>query len=273
MSITVKKALKTGQIYINIPVFIIMFGSMILLFYLSAIKKIPFWFGPLSFLIGPFLGWIYWSYAIVKWKLWAYKNVRNVHELKEKAIRVGLIWNDESFFNKTEVWVNSQKKEWKIVKQKFNKKDIIKDDKNVPYETIIKFSKISFWINIVSACFLLFLSFYLYNENKSFDFTIILFILFSFYSFFNSIKKYRTNLLIKLNEIGLETVDLGFIPWKRINNIKVVKTGLGKSTTFNLTFNYKIKNDVFDAKINLDNLSKSFEEIEDLIKIYRKRYK
>jgi hypothetical protein len=47
--------------------------------------------------------WLYWSYAVPKWKLWAYSRVDDLERLKKEAIEIGLIWPDGSIFEKTEI--------------------------------------------------------------------------------------------------------------------------------------------------------------------------
>lgn len=273
MRVTVKQALKKGQITVNIPVFIIMFGVMCSLFYFSSIKRIPFYFTPLSFVIGPFCGWIFWSFAIVKWKLWAFKNVRNRHELKQKAIRVGLIWNDDSFFNKTEIWTKFQKEEWKKINKKFEQNDVIKDNLSVPFETIIKYSKLLFWFNISGIIFLLSFSCYLYIDEKEVSLTILLFLIYAVYLIYSTVKRSKKNLFIKLNEKGIQTNDADFLTWSKIRRINVYRDGFGKSTRYFLKFSYKKNGENFEEKLNLMYYTSNFEEIEDLIKIYKNRYK
>lgn len=272
MRVTVKQALKRGQITVNIPVFIIMFGVICSLFYFSSIKKIPFYFTPLSFIIGPFCAWIFWSYAIVKWKLWAFKNVRNRHELKQKAIRAGLIWEDGSFFNKTEIWTKYQRKEWKKINKKFHQKDIIRNDPSIPFETIIKYSKVLFWLNIIGIIFLFTYSFYLYFDEKEFSLTITLFIIYGVYLLYSTILKSRKNLFIKISEKGIQTHNTDFLEWCNVIKINVYREGFGKSTKYFLKFLYQKSEENFEEKINLMYYSSNFEEIEDLIKLYKKRY-
>ena len=53
-------------------------------------------------------GWLWWSIFEPKWKVWAYGNIRttDIAELKRQAILSGLIWQDSSPINKTEIWTN-----------------------------------------------------------------------------------------------------------------------------------------------------------------------
>ena len=94
--ITVDKAIKRGHLVINVPVFFLMMGTPCLAMYLFSEKLIPDWGIAVSFLIGFLFAWLYWSYGITKWRIWAFEYVRNVHELKKKAIQQGLVWKDKS---------------------------------------------------------------------------------------------------------------------------------------------------------------------------------
>lgn len=60
------------------------------------------------------IGWIWWSYKIVKWKYWAFSQtgLRKSYELYDKAIGVGLIWPTGSIFNKAEIWTKKDKENW-----------------------------------------------------------------------------------------------------------------------------------------------------------------
>lgn len=68
----------------------------------------------LILLVSVIIGWVWWSYQIVKWKCWAFSKVRKQesHDLYIKAIGVGLIWEAGSVFNKTEIWTAADKIKW-----------------------------------------------------------------------------------------------------------------------------------------------------------------
>jgi len=140
--ITVDKAIKRGHLVINVPVCFLMMGTPCVAMYLFSEKLIPNWGIAVSFLIGFLLAWFYWSYGITKWRIWAFENVRNVHELKKKAIEQGLIWKDKSWFNKTEIKTDSNKQKWTELEKKFDKKDVFKEDPAVSSQSVIYYSKI-----------------------------------------------------------------------------------------------------------------------------------
>ena len=117
--ITVEKAISRGHLIVNVPVFITIAGVPALGFYLSNLNLIPKWGIAVSFFLGFSLAWLIWSFTITKWRIWAFSNVRNVHELKKKAIQEKLIWNDGSKFEKTEIKTSKDKKFLKEIAKKF----------------------------------------------------------------------------------------------------------------------------------------------------------
>lgn len=84
--ITVNEALKKGRIkLIYLPISIIVgFIGLGLLF--KENQFIGEWILLLSLIAGIVLAWLTWSYFVNDWKIWAYENVRNIHELQRKAV-------------------------------------------------------------------------------------------------------------------------------------------------------------------------------------------
>lgn len=74
-------------------------------------------------IIATCIGWIWWSYKIVKWKYWAFSKltVEESYELYSKAIEAGLIWRTGSKFNKTEIWTKEDKRNWAKLKPEIRK--------------------------------------------------------------------------------------------------------------------------------------------------------
>ena len=113
--ISIKQALRRGFWTVNLPVLLIIFSQFgITLVVMQAAER----FGSLlprpavdylmpALLIvafsSPLTGWIWWSVAVPKWKLWAYSRVDDVQALKMAAIGDRLIWPDGHIFGKTEL--------------------------------------------------------------------------------------------------------------------------------------------------------------------------
>jgi hypothetical protein len=105
---SINNVLMNGQLQVNIPVLFLLIGMPLSFFY------IPLFFDSIEgsqilVLMGAVIGfisaWSWWSYKIVKWRIWAFDNIRKEEwvELKEKAIERGLIWKDGSLFERTEI--------------------------------------------------------------------------------------------------------------------------------------------------------------------------
>jgi hypothetical protein len=107
--LTIKDALSRATWTIKVPSMILMFGSWILPIMLMHRGVIPqygaagMWWLVSLFVLGFVLGWLVWSVQVPRWKLWAYARVRDISELKQKAIAAQIIWPDDSVFTRTEI--------------------------------------------------------------------------------------------------------------------------------------------------------------------------
>ncbi|MFN0203348.1 MAG: hypothetical protein ACKVTZ_17610, partial [Bacteroidia bacterium] len=117
-SVSVDEAIAKGHRMVNHPIAIIAF--VIIVTYFFAYQQITDRFPPWGIAVGflptivlvVLLAWLYWSIMITKWRLWAFENVRNVHELKKRAIQEKLIWPEDSVFNKTEIRSAADVQKW-----------------------------------------------------------------------------------------------------------------------------------------------------------------
>ncbi|MCD0472150.1 hypothetical protein [Flavobacterium sp. JAS] len=260
--VTVNEALQKGKIrLVHLPMLII-FGIIILSFILNAKEIIPGWVIPIGFIIGFLCGWLTWSYFVNKWKIWAFENVRNVHELKQKAIDQRLIWESDSWFEKTEFKTLQQKTKLKSLEKKFLEKDIYKDDLSVPKQTIIYYSKTSLiFVLIISLGMICIGLYFLWNG----DYVPSLLFFFGLYLTYDQIKKLRDNEpQVIINDKGIKLKNEKLIPWNRIHNDKVFTKTSGKSSTNYLAFNNEL--------VDIGELTIKFDELENLLHVYRVRF-
>jgi hypothetical protein len=89
--ITIDEAIKTGRKNINRPVSIIQVTTIALSAYLFYRFQLPAWSYVLIIPIAVVVPWIYWSFTITQWRIWAFENVTDVKELKRQAIEAKLI--------------------------------------------------------------------------------------------------------------------------------------------------------------------------------------
>ena len=166
--ISVDKAINRGHLMINVPVMLIMFGIPGITMYLFSEKLIPNWSLVISFFLGFGIAWVYWSFSVTRWRLWAFENVRNVHELKKRAIESGLIWSDTKWFNKTEFKSEKDKLKWKELQKKIEKDDEYFEGHSLPKKTIVYFSKTKNTFELVIMLVCLGMGIFLVAERESY---------------------------------------------------------------------------------------------------------
>lgn len=105
---SVNYAIVIGQLWINVPVSILIIGISYLgwslppFFEYAGINVLVVIF---IIIIGIGISWLWWSVFITKWRVWAFNIVaeENWISLKKAAIRSSLIWPDGAIFEKTEI--------------------------------------------------------------------------------------------------------------------------------------------------------------------------
>ena len=229
VNITVDQAISRGNWLIKYPIFFIfIFLIFIDSFYFKDIlnKTLE---TIITILIGILTSWFYWSFTITKWRIWAYSNVRNVHELKTKALKCGLIFKEEGLLEKTEIRSFADNETLKQLEKKFLEKNIYQDDSSVPNEIIIYNSILKSVLSLIMFAFFIFIGIYYYvnsTQGGVFIFLAILFCLFSYLKFNTLMDKSPQ---ITINEIGISIKDEKMINWSEINSAIVYSKWSGKS--------------------------------------------
>ena len=270
MAVTVKEAIRKGQLEVNLPSVVIYILTTSYCFYLYKFESFPLWLFVASLFFAIIPTWIYWSYAIVKWRLWAFKNVKNVHELKDKAVMYYLIWEDNLIYNKTEVWTKFQKREWKTILKKFEQQDYYKDDRTIPFETVIKYSPKSFaFVLVLSLLFITVASLNFYYSKYLFG---IIFIGVAAYTFVDNYNKYRIPFYLIINEEGIQTKHTDFILWNDVESAIIEREGTGNNTKYFLKIIYIFDENLFYEKLLIQDFSISKNKLDTILRIYKQRY-
>lgn len=261
-TITVEKALRKGAWQLKYLPMIVTFSIISGGFYLSYLHFFGGWIIPAGFISGFVGGWLVWSYSVNRWKIWAYENVRNIHELQRKAVEEKLIWQSGSWFEKTEFKNYQQKQKLKQLEKKFLEKDIFKDDISIPKETVIYYSKISILFLFVIYFGSILLGVYMIFEKEYWG---LLFLGFGIYLTYDQIKKLRDkNPQIIINAEGIKLRDEKLIKWKNIRNDRVFIETRGKNSTTYLAFNNEM--------IDIGELDIKTKDLEKMLHVYRVRY-
>lgn len=268
--ITVEEAIKKGHLIVNAPVFIVIIGCPAFAMYLSVQYSIPSWGIGAGFLIGFLFAWLIWSFMITKWRIWAFENVRNVHELKKRAIQEKLIWNDGNIFEKTEIRTAKDKIKLKTLEKKFEQKDKFREDYSLPPKTEIYHSKVDLYVNLIVSILIIGVGIYLFSKGgiKLYILSIIT-IGIGLYSTIKELRKVLdTKPILIIDSKGIQTKNLAFKNWSTIKSEEVVQEGFGNSAKAYLTFYYD--EDKFEITA-IDSLNITQQELENIIRTYRIR--
>ena len=141
-NISVDTAIEKAKRTILYPSLGILIGIPLILCILAELDIIQSWLVLIGFICSTLISILFWSFTITNWKIWAYENVRNLHELKRRAIQEKLTYEDDSFYLKLEFKSQRQKEKLKYLEKRFENKDLFSDDNEIPTETIISFSKL-----------------------------------------------------------------------------------------------------------------------------------
>lgn len=267
--ITVDKAIAKGHLVVNVPVFILIIGCPTLAVWLSRKAIIPNWGIGVAFFIGFILAWLVWSFMITKWRLWAFHNVRNVHQLKKRAIEEKLIWNDGNIFERTEIRTRKDKKKLDILEKKFEIEDIFLEDISIPAKTEIRYSKLMSITNIITAILISSVGIYLLIDKSLFIGSVALCI--GVYIVFNNYKKIlNREPQIIIDSKGIITKTAGFKSWLKIKDEDVILEGYGKSERCYFVYFYNKNN---YEKIEVQPLDITPTELKKAIITHRIRSK
>ena len=104
-------AILVGQLIVNLPVMLIILGAygVGIALLLTLVDKFPFFQGwgfligiLVLIIIGPLVGWLWWSFSVPRWRKWVLRNGVPEDKLQKWAVSTGLVWPKGSVFEKTE---------------------------------------------------------------------------------------------------------------------------------------------------------------------------
>lgn len=294
-TVTVDEALARGRKMINYPVLVIIVATIGLVIVYQIKYAAPNWVIGAAIPAALLLAYFYWSIMITRWRLWAFENVRNVHELKKRAIKEKLIWPDDSIFVRTEIRSSADRARWALLQDKFDRDDVFIDDFTVPAETRIYFSgwKVLGEFLLYAVC--LAGGAYLLLKTDSYIIGGILVVL-GLVLIYTSYKKIgNRDPQIIVNNEGMQADTLPFYSWDLIIGEDVITSRTGKNSTNYLVYRYvkdgkgpveivdesDIDDDELDyddhemigsLRLDIDSLKISKHQLDQLLRVYRGRY-
>lgn len=266
-NISVDTAIEKAKRTILYPSLGILIGIPLILCILAELDIIQSWLVLIGFICSTLISILFWSFTITNWKIWAYENVRNLHELKRRAIQEKLTYEDDSFYLKLEFKSQRQKEKLKYLEKRFENKDLFSDDNEIPTETIISFSKngrsLIMYSGLGSLALISLTLSILFNI-----YGIILSILFVLFIYLFTKNKIKAQWQITLNENGIQTLNTNFYEWNKVKNEIVTEEGSSKYREYYLTYEHPTGIE----KLRIDITEISNIRLEKLMRIYRGRY-
>jgi len=110
-TLSIARALWTGMAWVNGPVLALIFLPTWTFGHLvdrGVISRDYNWVGLVLMLVSIGVAWLWWSFSVVRWRLWAFERVVNIQALKNEAVSWGLTWPDGHRFGKTEFKTEEQ---------------------------------------------------------------------------------------------------------------------------------------------------------------------
>lgn len=265
-TVTVDEAIKKGKRVIKYPsVLLLILAILFSICFTIAYDNLDILYILLTIsIIIPFL---YKFIVITPWKIWAYENVRNVHQLRQKAIEEGLIYSENNI-NVFEFRSKNQIDKLKKLEQKFLQEDVFQDDISLSKELIIRFSVYKAILDIIIWGSALGFVIYVLSDNKF----VIIIIVFGCYLVFLGLR----NLInrkpqILINTKGIQLKNEQLYSWQNIEDEKlVVERNYGKLKRRKKYLSFSIGNS--NQYIEINSLDISFDSLENALEGYRVRY-
>lgn len=206
-NIKVSKALKKGFDWINVPCYAFLFFFMfiipsLLIYIFSNDQNNPIFITSviISFILSFSLPFFWYFITVVKYKIWASKNVNDIHRFYEEAKSKKLIY-ETNLFRSLEIKSKTQKIELDKFYERINSEKKIVIDINPEIESDTYFKK-SYKINIILFSVLTILFFLLQIDNgfsnKLMLKISIILVAFLAYEIYKSIKN-NNNFTLKIN--------------------------------------------------------------------------
>ncbi|MEO1513432.1 MAG: hypothetical protein AAFV95_00420 [Bacteroidota bacterium] len=226
------------------------------------------------FLTSLSLMWVWWRYHITQWRIWAFDNCRNVHELLKRSTQLGLIYPEKSFFHKIDVQTKSQQRKLATLEDKFlvaDEETVIEDDGSVPEETKIYRSKLNLAYHWIAGIACLAYGTYAFVAEDYLIAPLMLF-LFSLGFLYDAIQKtFFQKLHITLNSQGVQILSRPLVEWENIQSVEV-KYARQKPYLFVTHWEgeQRVKRQIHTE---ITSLQLNSEKIRWLAKLYHQRHK
>ena len=101
--ISVRRAIWTGKAVVTAPLPIALLAGAAF-FYVYVVTDLSLWVLGLVSVVPPLaFGWLWWSFAAPRWRVWALERVEDWDELMVRAVSSGILVPPGHWFERTEI--------------------------------------------------------------------------------------------------------------------------------------------------------------------------
>ena len=265
--------LKKGRfLLMYIPLLIMVSGICLTIYYVNFIED----FAGIKFamvlsmgiILSIALGWIWWSYWVVLWKIEGLEKIQDVHLLYRRAISGRLIWPQYHKYEKTEFRFGSRRERLEELEEKLDMPRVEEFiiDESISENYQVPVSRTGLYIGIVMLvtallCYLLF-------KNFIPVFCLLVYAFFGFWTYINHRKKGA--IFMNLNSERIE-VNGKSLAWQEVRDHEVVHEGYGKDQKTYMKL-YTSPDSFGIMQIDIARANASRSRIEYLLDVFHHRY-
>lgn len=263
--VSVGDAITKGERMVKYPVLTMLFAPTLISVLLALGDFISDWVILVTLVVSIVLAWLIYCFTASRWRIWAFENVRNVHELKTMASQEQL-WPNSSIFGKIEIHTAVYREKWQLLQSKFAQADVFQDDLTIPAETIIYYSKFKNYQQMIVMLILLAVSVYLAVIDKFIigGITGLGVAYFAFKEYKQAANKIPQ---IIINSKGIQTVSTPFYAWKYVRNEKIVLRRIGRNVYTHLQYDHPEGSE----SLEIDDYATDRMKLNWLLLVYRGR--
>jgi len=292
---SIKEVINWGYVFISVPSIIIAFSLVLFVFnFEDLFLNEPFdlhifWrinIVIIAFIIGFILSWLYWSFAIPKWRIWAYKNVekKEWEDLMWAAVDAHLVWEPGHPFEATEIRNETETEEisqfYQHISAKKRREEALgsySENENVPIETRYFLNKKYSWIEVISIVFIVLVGLgnIIFVEKifiKLLGVGIVAYIIYDLRGspLRDILKKEEAQIILNEKGISIKKKELIFYPWERIDYIKWVEE---KKAILVVVENEEQKEEEFsEITVKLELIKVHHREFIKCVQVYMGRF-
>lgn len=228
----------------------------------------------IGFLVGSVACWLWWSFAVTRWRIWALMHVRNINELMDQAVQDELIRGKGSWLERTEIRTRKQRDLLIQLEARRQIPDEYADDPSVPPVTVITFSRSFAFMSEIGLGLMVIGGWVYFIRISSGRMSLLLHLFMggpALWLLYSGGRKYfNRKPQLTISSTGISISEVEHYPWSDVFNEEFVVMGSGRNTYTALRF-YHAHGDS-PIELNINELATSKSKLRHALKIHRYRW-